>query len=227
MSKRSRQKARAVARGRPNAMRRGAFVVGGVLLFGVAAFLFLRPELGAGTGGPAVAYAAPVLGDPNAPVTIVEYGDFQCPSCGAFFGSVEPELKRRYIDTGRAKLVFKNFPWIGPESKRAAEAAACAGAQGKFWEYHDALYANQHGENTGFLSPQTLKTFAARLGLDAGAFGACFDSGAYRGAVDADFNEVRRLGLTGTPTFLINGQRVVGAQSFPVFAGVIDAKLRG
>ncbi len=227
MSKRSRQKADAATRARANATRRWALVVGGALLFGVAAFLFLQPELGTSSSGPAVAYAAPVLGDPNAPVTIVEYGDFQCPSCGAFFGSVEPALKARYIDTGKAKLVFKNFPWIGPESKRAAEAAACAGAQGRFWEYHDALYANQHGENAGFLTPETLKTFAARLGLDTAAFGACLDSGAYRAAVVADFNEVRRLGLTGTPTFLINGQRIVGAQSFQVFASVIDAKLRG
>jgi len=198
----------------------------GTAIFAGAAYVFLGDSEPPGAGT-SVAYAPPVRGDPSAPVTIVEYGDFQCPSCGAFTRSVEPELIRRYIDTGRAKLVFRHFPWIGAESKRAAEAASCAGAQGRFWQYHDLLYANQHGENSGFLSTDNLKRFATQLGLDRTAFDACVDQRTYRAAVDADFNEVRTLGLNGTPTFLINGQRVVGAQPIATFATIIDAKLAG
>jgi len=189
--------------------------------------LLLRPGGAIATIPPPVPYATPTKGDPQAPVTIVEYGDFQCPSCGAFFRTVEPELVRQYVDTGKAKLQFKHFPWIGSESRRAAEAASCAFAQGRFWEYHDALYQSQRGENTGGFSDQNLKAVASGLGLDPAAFASCFDGGAYRAAVEADRQEVSRLGLTGTPTFLINGQRVVGAQSLATFKAVLDAKLRG
>lgn len=200
--------------------------LGGAGVFAVAAFLFLRPSVGA-TVPPPVPYAAPVRGEASAPVTIVEYGDFQCPSCDAFFHSVEPRLINDYIKTGKARQVFKNFPWIGEESRRAAEAAACAGAQGKFWEFHDLLYSSQRGENSGAFAVPNLKRFAAQLGLDQAGFDACVDGRAYKAAVDADMSEVRSLGLTSTPTFVINGQRVVGAQDYSVFATVIERKLAG
>ncbi len=198
----------------------------GTTVFVAAAILLLRADDPAG-GSDAASYAAPVRGNADAPVTIDEYGDFQCPSCGAFARSVEAELVRRYIETGRAKLVFHHFPWIGPESKRAAEAASCAGAQGSFWSYHDLLYANQHGENSGFLSSDNLKRFASQLGLDRAAFDRCLDLGSYRAAVEADFQTGLRLGLNSTPTFIVNGQRIVGAQPLAVFAAVIDAKTAG
>ncbi len=225
----SRREARREARRRTR-VGRWLAIGAGTLAFAVLAFLFLRSGeglSGAPSASPAVPYATPVLGDANAPVTIVEYGDFQCPSCGAFFRSVEPQLVAKYVNAGKAKLVFKHFPWIGPESKRAAEAASCAAAQGKFWEYHDLLYTNQHGENSGYLTADRLKGYASQLGLDRAAFDRCFDGGTYRAAVEADFNEVRRFGLNGTPTFVINGQRVVGAQSFAVFESVIESKLKG
>lgn len=206
--------------------RRLLIALGGAALFGVAAFLFLRPGSEVASAPP-VAYAAPVRGDAKAPVTIVEYADFQCPSCGAFTRSVAPRLVDQYVRTGKAKIVFKHFAWIGEESRRAAEAASCAGAQGKFWEYHDLLYANQRGENQGAFATANLKRFSAQLGLDQASFDACVDGRAYRAAVEADFAEVRSLGLTGTPTFLIEGQRVVGAQPFAVFASVIEGKLAG
>ena len=185
---------------------------------------------GAGTGDPsavAAAYTAPVRGSVSAQVTIVEYGDFQCPSCGAFARGTEAELIRRYIETGKAKLVWKNFAWIGNESKLAAQAASCAHEQGKFCEYHDHLYANQRGENTGYLTGATLKGFASAVALDRSAFDPCLDSGRYKAIVDRDGSEVRGLGLTGTPTFVINGTRVVGAQPIGVIAGVIEQKLAG
>jgi protein-disulfide isomerase len=186
----------------------------------------VRPG-GEATVAPPVPYASPVRGEASAPVTIVEYGDFQCPSCGAFFRSVEPRVIADYVRTGKAKLVFKNFAWIGEESRRAAEAAACAGAQGRFWEYHDLLYSSQRGENQGAFATANLKRFATQLGIEQAAFDACVDGRAYKAAVEADMNEVRSLGLTGTPTFLINGQRIVGAQAYAVFANAIEAKLAG
>jgi len=223
----SARKKRAATRAQDRSRTRLVVVAVATVVFAAAALFFVRSGTPIGSPQSAAAYDPPVRGDPNAPVTIVEYGDFQCPSCGAFARTVEPELVRRYVDTGKVKMIFRHFPWIGPESRRAAEAASCAGAQGHFWEYHDLLYANQHGENSGFLTAQMLKRFAAQLRLDQEPFDRCLDGGSYRAAVDADFNEVRRLGLTGTPTFVINGQRVVGAQPLSVFIGVIDAKLAG
>jgi protein-disulfide isomerase len=204
---------------------RALLALGGAGVFALAAFLFLRPSVEA-TAAPPVPYTTPVRGDLNAPVTITEYGDFQCPSCGAFFRSVEPRLITDYIKTGKAKLVFKNFAWIGDESRRAAEAAACAGAQGKFWEYHDLLYSSQRGENSGAFVVPNLKRFAAQLGLDQAGFDACVDGRAYRSAIEADMKEVRSLGLSGTPSFFINGQRV-GLSDYASFASAIERKLAG
>lgn len=227
----SRRKAAQTARRQHAARRRQLLIGSGLAIAVIAAFFFIRPLLAetvtSAAGDPSVVpvYAAPVRGTVNAPVTIIEYGDFQCPSCGAFARNTEAEIIRRYIDTGKARLVWKNFAWIGDESKRAAQAAACAGDQGKFWEYHDYLYAHQRGENTGYFTSVNLKTFASALSLDRTPFDVCLDSGRYKAVVDNDGSEVRRLGLTGTPTFVINGTRVVGAQPFSVFAAVIDQKL--
>lgn len=219
---------------RQHAARRRQLLIGvGLAIAVITTFFLVRPLLAetatSAAGDPSVlpAYTAPVRGNANAPVTIVEYGDFQCPSCGAFARNTEADLIRRYIDTGKAKLVWKNFAWIGNESRLAAQAAACANEQGKFWEYHDQLYANQRGENTGYLSGATLKAFASTLALDRATFDPCLDSGRYKALVDRDGSEVRSLGLTGTPTFVINGTRVVGAQPIGVIAGVIEQKLAG
>jgi protein-disulfide isomerase len=228
----NRRKAAEAARRHEALRRKRLLIAGGLAIAAVAAFFLARPLVADTTGSAAgdaaaAAYTAPVRGSAAAPVTIVEYGDFQCPNCGAFARGTEGELIRRYIDTGKAKLVWKNFAWIGNESKVAAQAATCAADQGKFWEYHDYLYTHQRGENTGNLSSPNLKAFASALGLDRAPFDACLDSGRYRTVVDNDGNEVRRLGLTGTPTFVINGTRVVGAQPISVIAGLIDQKLAG
>jgi protein-disulfide isomerase len=171
--------------------------------------------------------ASPLLGDPAAPVVIREYGDFQCPSCGAFFPAIEPQIRDAYIETGKARLEWHDFAWIGPESRDAANAARCAQAQDRFWDYHDRLYAMQAGENTGAFSKERLKAFGRDLGLDPVTFDACVDSNTYAGAVQADFGQVRSLGFTGTPTFVIGSRRVVGAQPFEVFAAAIEAELAG
>ncbi len=199
--------------------------LGGAGAFALAAFVFLRPSFEP-TAAPPVPYTSPVRGEATAPVTIVEYGDFQCPSCGAFFRAVEPRLVSDYIKTGKAKLVFKNFAWIGDESRRAAEAAACAGAQGRFWEYHDLLYSSQRGENSGAFAVANLKHFASQLGIDQAAFDVCVDGRGYRSAIEQDMSEVRSLGLTGTPSFFVNGQRV-GLADYSSFASLIERKLAG
>jgi len=153
------------------------------------------------------------------------YGDFQCPSCGAFFRGIEPQIRAAYIETGLARLAWHDFAWIGAESRDAANAARCAGDQDRFWEYHDALYQNQAGENAGAFSKDRLKGFGDALGLEPTTFHACVDADRYGAAVQADFAEVRQNGFNGTPTFVIGDQRIVGAQPFEVFAAAIDAAL--
>ncbi|MDP3785182.1 MAG: thioredoxin domain-containing protein [bacterium] len=107
-----------------------------------------------------------VLGNPSAKVAVIEYGDFQCPFCGKFFKTTEQQLKETYLKSGKTAFVWRDFAFLGEESFRAAEAARCAGEQGKFWEYHDYLFNNQRGENAGAFSDRSLKSFAATLGLD-------------------------------------------------------------
>ena len=166
-----------------------------------------------------------ILGRAEAPVLIREYGDFQCPSCGAFARLIEPQIRAAYIDTGKVRLEWHDFAWIGAESRDAANAARCAGDQGKFWEYHDLLYASQSGENQGAFSKDRLKSFGAGLGLETATFGACIDSGSHLAAVQADFADVASKGFNGTPTFVIGTQRIVGAQPFEVFQAAIEAAL--
>jgi protein-disulfide isomerase len=158
-------------------------------------------------------------------VLLAEYGDYQCTTCEAFFTSVEPQLTSAYIDTGKVRLAWHDFPWIGQESLDAANAARCAGDQGKFWPYHDLLYRSQGGENSGAFAAARLKALGAQLGLDAASFDACVDGGTHRAAVAADLADATARGFNGTPTFLLGTQRIVGAQPFPVFAAAIDAAL--
>ena len=196
------------------------FLVAGLAAIAIAALAVTSPSA-AGD----VKATRPVLGESTAPVLIREYGDFQCPSCGAFARSIEPQIRAAYIDTGLARLAWYDFAWFGQESRDAANAARCAGDQGQFWEFHDTLYQNQAGENAGAFSKDRMKGFGDTLGLEPTAFHACLDADRYGGAIQADLAEVRRNGFNGTPTFVIGDQRIVGAQPFEVFAAAIDAAL--
>ena len=196
------------------------FLVAGLSAIAIFALAVTSP---AGAGD--VKAKRPVLGNATAPVLIQEYGDFQCPSCGAFARSIEPQIRAAYIDAGLARLAWYDFAWFGQESRDAANAARCAGDQGQFWEFHDTLFQNQAGENAGAFSKDRLKGFGDALGLEPTAFHACVDADRYGAAVQADFAEVRRNGFNGTPTFVIGDQRIVGAQPFEVFAAAIDAAL--
>ena len=167
-----------------------------------------------------------VLGNPEAPVTVVEYSDFQCPFCGRFFHTTLSEFKENYIKTGQAKFIYRDFAFLGQESIDAAAAAKCAGDQGKFWDYHDYLFSHQSGENQGNFSVGNLKKFAGELKLNGDEFSACLDGKKYEDAVKQNTTEGVSLGVTGTPTIFINGEKLVGAQPFSALKSLIDAKLK-
>lgn len=162
---------------------------------------------------------APAEGAANAPVTIVKFEDFQCPFCKDAQKIFE-QLLVRY--KGRIRVVHKDFPIdeLHPQARQEHLAARCAGEQGKFWAYHDALYANApHG------SPADLRKYAAAVGLDLAAFESCLTSGKYAAAVQKDFDEGKQAGVTGTPAFFINGRLLPGAQPLERFVQVIDEEL--
>lgn len=167
-----------------------------------------------------------VLGNPAAKVTIVEYADFQCPFCGRFYGSTLAQLKDKYIKTGQAKLVYRDFAFLGAESVTAAEAARCAGEQDKFWDFHDYLFTHQNGENEGAFAAANLKKFAGALKFDQAKFDSCLDDHRYKSAVEDSLKTGQALGVTGTPTTFVNGQEIVGAESITKFDALIQAALK-
>ena len=167
----------------------------------------------------------PVLGDPNAPVTVVEFADFQCPFCGRFFKTTAKEIIETYVKTGKVKFSYRDFAFLGEESEWAAQAARCAGDQGKFWQYHDYLYEHQNGENDGAFAKAKLKGFAAMLGLNAGQFNECLDSGKHEADVKSDTEAGRLFGVSGTPSTFVNGKMITGAVPFSQFKTEIEAAL--
>jgi protein-disulfide isomerase len=172
----------------------------------------------------------PVLGDAAAKVTIIEFGDYQCPSCRMFWREVEPRLKKDYVDTGKVKLVFRDFPIveIHPDAPIAAMAAQCAVDQGKYWQMHDKIFREQDkGEDTVVrFKTADLKKWAKDIGLDTTAFNACLDSMRYKDEVAKDKADGDSVGVQGTPMFFINGRGIGGAQPYPVFRKVIDEELK-
>jgi protein-disulfide isomerase len=166
------------------------------------------------------------IGDPDAPITIVEYTDYQCPFCGRHFSETMPQLVQDYVDTGTVRYVFKDFPLknIHPQAVEAAEAARCALDQGAYLEMHDMLFERQH-EWGGGNSTEAFIGYAQEIGLDGESFGQCLADGTHTAAVDADLAEGVELGVTGTPAFFINGYPISGAQPFSVFEGAISSLL--
>ncbi len=184
---------------------------------------------------------AAVLGDPNAPVTLVEFGDYQCPFCARFFSQTESLIKTEYIAAGKVRMAYRNLVILGPESQAAAEAAECAKDQGKFWDYHDALFTaeldedknddgqiNGSSENSGNLKKELFMNLASNLGLNAAQFGSCIGSNKYASEIEADIQAAQAvLGpRDGTPTSFVNGQKIVGAQPYAVFKAAIDEALK-
>lgn len=171
----------------------------------------------------------PVMGQAAAPVTMIEFGDFQCPFCRKFWRESLPQLKSEYIDTGKVKLVYRDFPLSGihPGAEAAAEGAACASEQGKFWEMHDQIFKEQdkQGQGTVQFTAADLGTWARQIGLHAAEFKACLDSGKFKDEVKKDYDDGIAAGVTGTPGFFINGRVVRGALPFASFKSIIDEEL--
>jgi len=136
-------------------------------------------------------------------------------------------LKSRYIEDGTLRLEWRDFPYLGEESRRAAVAARAAQEQGRFWEYHDILYQNQKGENSGAFSDEDLVTFAEEAGLDVERFEEALESGEYDEVVEEDFREAQEAGIQGTPSFTINGRTLVGAQPVETFVQAIEEAQTG
>ena len=164
----------------------------------------------------------PVLGNKNAPITIVEFSDFQCPFCARFKSETLGQIKTQYIDTGKVKLIYRDFPLtsIHPIAQKAAEASECADDQGKFWEYHDKVFDNQ-----ALLSGNSLKQWAADLKLDTNKFNKCLDSGEKANEVAKDLQDSATAGGRGTPYFIIGDQPLSGAQPFSAFQAAIESQL--
>jgi len=164
----------------------------------------------------------PFVGNPNAPVTIVEFSDFQCPFCKRAFQEVIGPLKEEYVKTGKVKFVYKNFPLanVHPEALPAALAASCADDQGKFWDFHDAIFNNQHT-----LSSTKYQEIAEQLELDKSKFDNCLNNKIHLKEVQKDFDYGLSVGVSKTPTFFINGIKLIGAQPYKTFQQVIESEL--
>ena len=210
------------------------WVVAGLAIVGMMAFAF-RPnqQSPAGADAPASNLNQSLgeisldksLGDENAPVVVVEYGDFQCPACQRFFQTTAEQLKTEYVQTGQVRFVFRQFAFLGDESQWAAEASECANEQGRFWEYYDKLYQEQNGENVGIFNKDNLNRFAIDLGLDTATFSQCLDSGRYAEKVQQETLEGQQAGVRGTPTVFIDGQYLENGGSYPVLKAAIEAAL--
>ena len=168
-------------------------------------------------------YSPPAIGSESAPVEMVMWGDYQCPFCRRFELTTLPALVKRYVDTGQVRFVWRNFERYGTESQDSAFAAHCAGEQDRFWEYHQTLYENQSGINTGVFVKDNLQRFADELGLEPAAFSACIKGLGYNAVILADKRLGRSQGVNATPTFFINGEMIVGAQTTETFVDLIEA----
>ncbi len=165
------------------------------------------------------------LGNPDAPLTIVEYSDFLCPYCTRAALEIVPQIEEEYVATGKVKLVWKQFPLPGLHGEAcivAAVASECAAEQNAFWEYHDMLFLNNKRVTFNI---ENLKRFAQDLGLDTEKFNVCLDEGKYMDKVAADYDEAARRGATGTPTFFVGQTMVVGAKPYSAFKEAIEDEL--
>jgi protein-disulfide isomerase len=169
---------------------------------------------------------SPTLGDPNAKITIVEFGDYQCTYCHLFHQNTKDVLMQQYVNTGKVKFIFRDFPLNGEDSVFAAEASYCANDQAKYWQYHDELYNNWGGERTGWVNQKSLDKFATTVGIDLDKFDKCLSDKKYYQKVIDNQKFGEKIGIDGTPSFIIFGgkeiTKIVGAQPMSVFTQVLD-----
>jgi len=200
-----------------------AVVIIGIIAYGATRFgsETLNLDMGRTHGTISTAMGSPILGNPSAPVTIVEFGDIKNQN-------TKPQIIENLIDTGKANLVFVDLAFLGRDSPKAAAATYCAEEQGKYWEYHHLLYSSQQGIDDGWANSERLKAFAFSLDLDMEMFNSCVDSGKFSKRVQFNIAEAVKQGATSTPAFFIinsegKQQKISGAQPFSVFKDVIDS----
>jgi protein-disulfide isomerase len=209
------------------------FIVLGIISVGIVIVFLIRAQPGVSAASNieldlSNSYQKPMvngntMGDPNAPVVIEEFSDFQCAFCRQFFLETEKPLIDQYVNTGKVYFIYRTLgSWLGPGSQFAAEAAYCAGDQDMFWEYHDTLFTNQGRME---FSPVNLIQLADELGLDLIEFGDCVESSKYREQIKKDLTDGVSAGVRGTPSFLINDRLVIGAQPFSFFQQAIESAL--
>ena len=170
---------------------------------------------------------SPILGNPNASITLVEFGDYQCHYCHVFFESIEGKIMKNYIETGKVKMIFKDYNIIGKDSVKASQGAHCANDQGLFWEYHDILYSNWTGENNGWASGANLANYAQEISLEMNQWTDCMSQQKHSKTILDSNEDAKKLQLTGTPAFFVinsDGQvsKLFGAQPFEVFERVFN-----
>ena len=174
---------------------------------------------------------SPILGDIDAKVTLVEFGDYQCHFCNVFFHSTEHKILQQYVETGKVKIIFKDYNIIGPDSVNASHGAHCASEQGLFWEYHDILFSNWAGENNGWASSENLLRFAQEINLDIEQWSECMINGGNSKMLSASNDDARALELTGTPAFFVIGPDgkvtpISGAQPYEIFERIFEIELK-
>ena len=172
--------------------------------------------------------SAPSLGRRDAKVAIVEFADYQCPFCAVLHFGAESAIIKEYVAKGKVRFTFKQYPFFGEESVRAASASKCAEEQGKFWEYHNALFERQMqngGENAGVFSAENLMRIAEDVGLNAKMFDACAASGKYNQVVLDEMEEGKQAGVENTPTVFINGKKTEGALPFEAYQTILEDEL--
>ncbi len=174
---------------------------------------------------------SPILGNPDAQVTLVEFGDYQCHFCNVFFHSTEDDILKNYVEAGKVKMIFKDYNIIGPDSVNASHGAHCANEQGLFWQYHDILYDNWTGENNGWASSENLLKFAQEIDLDAVQWSECMEKGTHSQTIIASNDDAKLLELTGTPAFFVIGPdgkttRIFGAQPYETFENIFETELK-
>ncbi len=177
---------------------------------------------------------ANTIGNPEAPVKVDVWEDFQCPACKSYSESVEIQIIKDYVDTGKIFYTFHHYPFIDSqvttkESHQAANASMCAGAQNLFWDYKTILYANWNGENQGSFSDKRLVAFAESLGLDMNEFNTCFNKNQFRSEIEKDFNDGVEKGVTGTPSVFVNGIQITPGfiPSYTELSSAIEQALAG
>ena len=174
----------------------------------------------------AVGKGSPGLGSPTAPVTIIEMGDYQCEMCKRWYDNTRPMIIENFVDTGKANLIFLDLPILGHDSKIAAEATYCADDQGKYWQYHNIVFKNWAGENTGWVNMDSIVEFATHVDLDISEFNTCITEHKYHQKVIDNENYATIIGINATPTFLIFDDKqfikIIGAQELETFQNALN-----